>query len=371
LNVVSILNARLGVSQNTIRRIFKRCHDGEPSPETVQAGRGRHRKLPRNNPGLIAGVAALNNLVPPVMASFICNAVNEKKFPGDETKQVCRNTLIDTLKSYTDCDISTMLRRKTGSKNPDSDWAEARVVISRQMLDQLALGKLTRMKSRMHAEAIRDNEFPPLWRDGCLFADENHVRRAIRGAGHAGAGSHYQYRVSVHEKTGEPLPCSDGGVLPEKKARLVPKYTKEARGCYGVACPTSTVDGETKPQFMETFDYTQKTLRSKKMFDAILKTEKNYRRGSTYKGWSPFKGKNPYKERYGDKEWEAKLLDAPKVRPNKSIEHLMDHIISEGTRIFSGTKRADTWMIYHDHLKIWWEKQSQNYLKSLPCPIEG
>jgi hypothetical protein len=59
------------------------------------------------------------------------------------------------------------------------------------------------------------------------------------------------------------------------------------------------------------------------------------------------------------------------VRPNKSIEHLMDHIISEGTRIFSGTKRADTWMIYHDHLKIWWEKQSQDYLKSLPCPIEG
>jgi hypothetical protein len=106
------------------------------------------------------------------------------------------------------------------------------------------------------------------------------------------------------------------------------------------------------------------------MFDAILKTEKNYRRGSTYKGWRPFKGENPYKERYGDKEWEAKLLDAPKVRPNKSIEHLMDHI-SEGTRIFSGTKRKDTWMIYHDHLKIWWEKQSQDYLKSLPCPIEG
>jgi hypothetical protein len=96
LNIVSILNARLGVSQNTIRRIFKRCCDGEPSPETVQAGRGRHRKLARNNPGIKAGAAALNNLVPPVMASFICNAVNEKKFPGNETKQVCRNTRIGT-----------------------------------------------------------------------------------------------------------------------------------------------------------------------------------------------------------------------------------------------------------------------------------
>jgi hypothetical protein len=29
------------------------------------------------------------------------------------------------------------------------------------------------------------------------------------------------------------------------------------------------------------------------------------------------------------------------------------------------------WLIYHDHLKIWWEKESQDYLKSLPCPIKG
>jgi hypothetical protein len=28
-------------------------------------------------------------------------------------------------------------------------------------------------------------------------------------------------------------------------------------------------------------------------------------------------------------------------------------------------------MIYHDHLSIWWEAETQAYLKSLPCPIEG
>jgi hypothetical protein len=49
----------------------------------------------------------------------------------------------------------------------------------------------------------------------------------------------------------------------------------------------------------------------------------------------------------------------------------MDHIIAEGNRVFKGTKREDTWLIFHDHLKIWWEKELQEYLKTLACPIEG
>lgn len=49
----------------------------------------------------------------------------------------------------------------------------------------------------------------------------------------------------------------------------------------------------------------------------------------------------------------------------------MDHVIAEGNRIWAGTQREDTWMIYHDHLKIWWEQDSQNYLKSLPCSTQG
>ena len=49
----------------------------------------------------------------------------------------------------------------------------------------------------------------------------------------------------------------------------------------------------------------------------------------------------------------------------------MDHIILEGKCIWAETQCEDTWMIYHDHLEIWWEKESQDYLKSLPCPIPG
>jgi hypothetical protein len=49
----------------------------------------------------------------------------------------------------------------------------------------------------------------------------------------------------------------------------------------------------------------------------------------------------------------------------------MDHAMAEGNRIWAGTGREDTWMMYHDALSVWWEKESQDYLKSLPCPIEG
>jgi hypothetical protein len=59
------------------------------------------------------------------------------------------------------------------------------------------------------------------------------------------------------------------------------------------------------------------------------------------------------------------------VVKTRTIRDLMDHIIAEGNRVYKDTKREDTWLIYHDHLNIWWEKESQEYLKSLPCPIEG
>jgi len=50
---------------------------------------------------------------------------------------------------------------------------------------------------------------------------------------------------------------------------------------------------------------------------------------------------------------------------------MINHIIAKGTRIFADTNRKDTWMIYHDHLKILWEKETVEYMKSLKCPIEG
>jgi hypothetical protein len=102
-----------------------------------------------------------------------------------------------------------------------------------------------------------------------------------------------------------------------------------------VACPK--VDGVYKPQFMQTWNYTEKRLRSMKAYDAVVRKEKAYRRGSKYAGWKDFNGPNPHLERYGEDEWEKKLADAPAVRTGRNIKDLMDHIIAEGERMFKDT----------------------------------
>ena len=46
-------------------------------------GAGWKFKLDPDNPGLIAGASALNGSTSPKMATEICNAVNQLKFPEE------------------------------------------------------------------------------------------------------------------------------------------------------------------------------------------------------------------------------------------------------------------------------------------------
>ena len=73
------------------------------------------------------------------MATEICNDINKNR--NNDKVTVCRNTLIDTLKAYTDVDICATLRRKTGKKDITSAWAVARKAFAEQMLEQIRLGE--------------------------------------------------------------------------------------------------------------------------------------------------------------------------------------------------------------------------------------
>jgi hypothetical protein len=49
---------------------------------------------------------------------------------------------------------------------------------------------------------------------------------------------------------------------------------------------------------------------------------------------------------------------------------MMDHVIVEGKCMYKDSTREHTLMIYHDQLKIWWEKESQDYLNLYLVPLQ-
>jgi hypothetical protein len=310
--VVTLLRKRWGVSRRLIQKVFKGCRAGSANPEKRQKGGGRKPKLEKDNAGLIAGVAALNGSASPKMATEICNAVNPPEL------KVCRNTFMRTIEAYTDCESVAILRRKTGSKDPESDWAKARVVIANQMLAQVKLGKeiddnLVSLSAAFE-DVEKNNAPPPIFPDGVLFCDENHSVASLGGAGHESSFSRRQHRVAVDPDTGELKRVADGGVVPKRKFRVVPKYSTEARGCYGACCPV--IDGVEKAQFIETFDYTEKKLISLKAYKILMQKEMAYRRKMKSQGWRNYNGANPYLERYGN-DWEAHLKESPALRKYK------------------------------------------------------
>ena len=46
-----------------------------------------------------------------------------------------------------------------------------------------------------------------------------------------------------------------------------------------------------------------------------------------------------------------------------NIKEIADWAIEQGNTMFEGSTRQDNWMIYHDRLSQWWEKECQEYIK--------
>ena len=96
--------------------------------------------------------------------------------------------------------------------------------------------------------------------------------------------------------------------MPERKQRLQPKYVKESRGCYGVACPK--IDGVVQPTMMIPWDYTEKKLLSALQADKVYKTidiKYSNWKGKDAKGCKAYKGNlSPFHDRYGD-NWATEI----------------------------------------------------------------
>jgi hypothetical protein len=314
-NIIKQLRTRFGLNYSSIKQVFTSCCSGHKHPEKQMPGAGRKHKLGRDNPGLIAGAAALNGSTSPNMATMICNAVNECQYPDDfdANYKVCRNTFMATLKAHADFECHAVLRRKTGKEDPGCDWAVARTTLAQQMLEQIEIGKKLDKKEITYLEASFQNPDspPPIFPDAVLYLDENHTVASLGGVGHDGSFSSKQYFVYVDRVTGALLCKADGGVIPERRFRVIAKFTTEARGCYGVCCPV--INSEEKPQFIKTWDYTGKTLVSFKVWKQEVECEMAYRRATKYKGWNTYVGDNPNEERFGE-NWKMELANSPRMK---------------------------------------------------------
>jgi hypothetical protein len=71
-----------------------------------------------------------------------------------------------------------------------------------------------------------------------------------------------------------------------------------------------------------------------------------------------------YKKKFGD-GWEEAMRRKLRCAPSNIIcvTELIDHVISESTRLYAGTDVANSFCIFHDGLTAWWEPQAQAYIK--------
>jgi hypothetical protein len=104
------LSKETGMRRATIKEIFKKCRSGERNPEKQKKGAGRVVKLKPDNKGLAAAATAINLGASRTVATEICNTEN-----AELGISVSRNTLMATIKKYTDVDSSAVDRCNTGN----------------------------------------------------------------------------------------------------------------------------------------------------------------------------------------------------------------------------------------------------------------
>jgi hypothetical protein len=232
--------------------------------------------------------------------------------------------------------------KKSGKDDEDTPWAKARVEQCNQFLIQYEMPV---------EELVVDHPtWPKLYLDGVVFWDEHH-RQVILGH-----SSREETRISRNE-LGEPCSVKNGGVFPPRRPRTTVKYPGDARGCFGVAVRRKGV--ELQGIKCKPFNYTGKKVCSISTFDGAV--EKELARVKNQRGQWGKQGKG-YPERFGDEF----MIHAKNNVGKKlcSIKDIIDHVITESTAVYADTDKADTFLIYHDALSLWWSKEAQQYIES-------
>ena len=209
-----------------------------------------------------------------------------------------------------------------------------------------------------------------------MWWDEHHKKVRL---GHA---SKHECLIS-RDADGNVCEPAAGGSFPERRPTTTMKFPPEARGSFGLAMRKKS-DGSMEGVKCSPFCYNNRRIVGPKEYERERQAE--LRRVVDLAG--PWRRDDfGYKERYGDKWSEEldkvlqngkkKLVPVTKVmsclfscsmpRPltlTSSSAQMMDHIVSESSKVYAGTEYADTFLIFHDGLSQWWEPDAQAHLEA-------
>ena len=296
-----------------------------------------------------------------------------------------------------DADVHRRQTKKSGTIDTSANWAIASLAQVEQQLAQLAAGAGDHRALRQ----CKREGWTPIKLEQIFWWDERHRKVCL------GCLSSYEWRFPVDPNDHESfLSFEDGGVLPPEMPRTSAKYLSEARKSFGVMMKRQP-DGSFAGHRAKPFDYTSRKMISLAKYRArvkqevarvanltggiwatapkkndILKTHHSSQTrvkelaGGRYEALYPGPirpGKPNTPECWGEefleprKEWEWRVREviAHSSSPAICVTDMMDHIIAEGNRLFADTDYRDSWIIGHDALSVWWEKESLDYLHTV------
>ena len=234
--------------------------------------------------------------------------------------------------------------RKSGKTDPESVWAKARLAQFLQIKEQLEQGEAS--------EPQDHPRYPPIKLDAIVFWDEHHEQVVL---GHT---SQIETRIRKDED-GFLATEEEGGQLPERHEIVDAKFPGNVGGCFGVAMRKNSETQQNEGIKCCPFGYMGRTVVGVKRFSEELKAEAA-RVISLHGQWE---NKGGYFGRYG--EVQGKIELKKKVdRIYCCITDIMDHVIAESNKVYAATVHADTYLIFHDALTQWWERDAQDYLES-------
>lgn len=64
--------------------------------------------------------------------------------------------------------------------------------------------------------------------------------------------------------------------------------------------------------------------------------------------------------------WEVELSKKLRGHPTRivCVMDLIDHVITESDAMYAGTEWADSYLLFHDALSLWWTREAQDYIGS-------